>query len=150
MLLSCNKLKAFGLIHQDFPKPCVSAGDTVRVGPGTTRSLPVSGDPGLQWMEDAFIVSEVDSEPLTIDTTVFRHDEDDNVENIPGLMQLPAVIRDCFIKYRSVFANDLPAERKIKCDPLHLTRKPGVELPAKCRRARLTPAHWRPRAKKDN
>ena len=31
MLLSCNDLKAFGLIHQDFPKPCVSAGDTLHI-----------------------------------------------------------------------------------------------------------------------
>ena len=93
------------------------------------------------------MVSEVDSEPLTIDRMVFRHDEDKNVEDIPGLMQLPAVIRDCLIKHRSVFENDLSAERNIKCEPLHLTLKPGVQLPTKCRRAQLTPAHWRPRAK---
>ena len=68
------------------------------------------------------MVSEVDSEPLTID----RHNEDDNVEDIPGFMQFPAVIRDCLIKHRSVFANDLSAERKIKCEPLHLMLKPGV------------------------
>ena len=46
------------------------------------------------------MVSEVDSESLTIDRTVFRHKEDDNVEDIPGLMQFPAVIRDCLIKHR--------------------------------------------------
>ena len=62
-------------------------------------------------------------------------------------MQFPAVIRDCLIKHWLVFANDLSAERKIKWEPLHLTLKPGVELPTKCRRARLTAAHWRPRAK---
>ena len=33
MLLSCNGLKAFGLIHQEFPKPCVSAGDTLNIRP---------------------------------------------------------------------------------------------------------------------
>ena len=109
--------------------------------------LPGSGDLGLWRMEDAFMVSEVDSEPLTINRMVFRHNEDDIVEDIPGLMQFPAVIRDCLIKHRSFFANDLFTERKIKCEPLHLTLKPGVELPTKCWRARLTPAHWRPRAK---
>ena len=30
---------------------------------------------------------------------------------------------------------------------MHLAVKPRVELPAKCRRARMTPHHWRPRAK---
>ena len=84
---------------------------------------------------------------MTIDRTVFRHDDDDNVEDIPGLMQLPAVIRDCLLKHQSVFANNLSYERKIKCEPIHLTRKPGVELPPKVKRARLTPAHYRPRAK---
>ena len=98
-------------------------------------------------MEDAFIASEVDSEPLTIDKTVFRLDEDDDVEDIPGLKSMPAAIRDCIYKHRSVFATDLSAARKIKCKPMHLAVKPGVELPAKCRRARMTPHHWRPRAK---
>ena len=89
-LLSCSFLKRFGLIHQDFPKPCRSAGDTVYVEPDTSR--PASGDPGVRLMEEAFMISKVDSEPLTIDRTVFRQDEDDNVEDIPGLMQLPAIL----------------------------------------------------------
>ena len=63
------------------------------------------------------MVSEVDSETLTINRTVFRHDEDDSVEDIPGLMQLPAVFRDCLIRHRLVFANNLSAGRKIKCEP---------------------------------
>ena len=83
---------------------------------------------------------------MTISKTVFRHNEDDNVDDIPGLMDMPPIIRDCLIRHRSVFANDLSASRKIKCEPLHLTVKEGVELPTKCRRARLTPHHWRPRA----
>jgi hypothetical protein len=100
-LLSCSDLKRFGLIHQDFPKPCRSAGDTVYVTHDSSR--PASRDPGLKLMEEAFMISEVDSEPLTINRTVFRHDEDDNVEDIPGLMELPAVIRDCLLRHRSVF-----------------------------------------------
>ena len=113
--------------------------------PDTSR--PVSGDPGLRMMEEAFMISKVDSEPLTINRTVFRHDEDNNVEEIPGLMQLPAVFRDCLLRHWSVFANNLSSERKIKCEPIHLTRKPGIELPPKVKRARLTPAHYRPREK---
>ena len=111
VLLLCSDLKKFGLIHQDFPKPCKSPGDSVRMEPGTSR--PVSGDPGLRRIEDAFMISEVDSGSLTIDRTVFRHDVTDNVEDIPGLMQLQAVIRDCLIRHPSVFANDLSAEMKI-------------------------------------
>ena len=98
-------------------------------------------------MENAFMVSEVDAEPLTVDKTVFRLDEDDDVEDIPGLKSMPAAVRDCIYRHRSVFATDLSAARKIKCEPMHLAVKPGVELPAKCRRARMTPHHWRPRAK---
>ena len=93
------------------------------------------------------MVSEVDSEQLIIDRTVFRHNEDNNVEDIPCLMQFPSVIRDCLIKHRLVFANNLSAERKIKCEPLQLMLKPCVELPTKCRRAWLTAHHWRPRVK---
>ena len=78
-------------------------------------------------MEEAFLASEVDSEPLTIDKTVFRHSEDDNMEDIPGLMDMPAVIRDCLIRHRSVFANDLSASRKIKCEPLHLAVRPRAK-----------------------
>ena len=48
---------------------------------------------------------------LTINRTVFRHSEDNNVEDILGLMDMPAVIRDCLIKHRTVFANDLSASR---------------------------------------
>ena len=48
----------------------------------------------LREMEDAFFTSEVNSEPLTIDKTVFRQQEDDNVHNIPGLAHMPAVIRE--------------------------------------------------------
>ena len=124
-LLSCSDLKKFGLIHHHFPKPYKSAEDTVQLEPDASR--PVSGDPRLRMMEDAFMISEVDSEPLTIDRTVFRHDEDDNIEDIPGLMQLPAVIRDCLLRHRSVFANNLSSERKIKCEPIHLTQKSSVE-----------------------
>ena len=97
-------------------------------------------------MEDAFRASEVDSEPLTIDKTVFRHSEDDDVGDIPNLMEMPKVIRDSVMRHRGVFSNDLSAERKIKCKPLHLAVKEGVELPPKCRRARLMAHHWRPRA----
>ena len=78
---------------------------------------------------------------------MFRHNKDDNMEDIPGLMQFPAVIRDCLIKHRLVFANDLSAERKIRCELLHLTLKPGVELPTKCQRAQLTAHCWRARVK---
>ena len=67
------------------------------------------------------MASEVDLEPLTINKTVFTHSEDDNVEDIPGLMDIPRVIRDSLIRQRSVFANDLLASRKIKCEPLHRT-----------------------------
>ena len=67
------------------------------------------------------MASEVDLEPLTINKTVFRHSEDDNVEDIPGLMDIPGVIRDSVIRQRSVFANDLLASRKIKSEPLHCT-----------------------------
>ena len=97
-------------------------------------------------MEDAFLASEVDSEPLTIDKTVFRHSEDDNLEDIPGLMEMPKVIRDTIMTQMCI-SNDLSASRKIKCEPMHLAVKEGVELPPKCRRAELTPHHWRPRAK---
>ena len=98
-------------------------------------------------MEDAFRASEVDSEPLTIDKTVFRHSEDDDVGDILNLMEMPKVVKDSVMRHRGLFSNDLSAERKIKCEPLHLVVKEGVELPLKCRRARLTPHHWRPKAK---
>ena len=75
-------------------------------------------------MEDAFHASEVDSEPLNIHNTVFRNDEDDEVEDIPGIDDMPAIIKDCLYKHRSVFSTDLSADRKIKCDPMHLTRRP--------------------------
>ena len=82
------------------------------------------------------MASEVDSEPLTIHRTLFRLNEDDNVEDIPGLDDMPSVIRNTLLKHRSMFSNDLSASRKIKCDPLHLTVREGVALPPKCRRAR--------------
>ena len=63
------------------------------------------------------MASEVDSEPLTIDRTLFRLNEDDNVEDIPGLDDMPSVIRNTLLKHRSMFSNDLSASRKIKCDP---------------------------------
>ena len=94
-------------------------------------------------MEYSFVASEVDLEPLTIDKTLFRLNEDDNVEDIPGLDDMPGVIRDTLLKHRSVFANDLSASKKIECEPLHNTLKKGVALPP---RARLTAHHWRPRA----
>ena len=93
------------------------------------------------------MASEVNSEPLTKGKTLFRHNEDDNVGDIPDLDDMPGVIRNTLMKHRSVFANDLSASRKIKCEPLHLTVKEGVALPPKCRRARLTAHHWRLRAK---
>ena len=45
-----------------------------------------------------------------------------------------------------MFANELSADRKIKCEPLYLEVKEGVELPPKVRRAQATHHHWRPRA----
>ena len=93
MLLACDNMKQFGLIHQDFPKPYVSAGDTLHI-PGGPRKTQRGRGTDLRRMEDAFLASEVDSEPLTIDQTVFRHSEDDNLEDIPGLMEMPKVIRD--------------------------------------------------------
>ena len=98
-------------------------------------------------MEDAFVASEVDSEPLTVDKTLLGHNEDDNVGDIPGLEDMPDVIRNSLIKHRSVFSNELSASRKIQCEPLHLTVKEGVPLPTKCLRAWLTAHHWRSRAK---
>ena len=90
MLLACDDLKAFGLVHQGFPKPCSSAGDTLHMPPGARKS-PGTGGKGaeLRKMEDAFLAAEVDSEPLTVDNTVFRHNEDDNVCDIPGLEDMP-------------------------------------------------------------
>ena len=38
MLLACDDLKAFGLVHQGFPKPCSSAGDTLHMPPGARKS----------------------------------------------------------------------------------------------------------------
>ena len=75
MLLACGDLKSFGLLHQDFPKPCLSSGDTLRITVSSRKHRQASGGPGLRRMEDAFIASEVDSEPLTIDKTVFRHNK---------------------------------------------------------------------------
>ena len=60
-------------------------------------------------MEEAFLASEVDSEPLTIDKTVFRHSEDDNVGDIPDLMEMPKVTRDSIMRHIGVFSNDLSA-----------------------------------------
>ena len=74
-------------------------------------------------MEDAFVASEVDSEPLTIDKTLFRPHKDVNVEDIPGLDSMPAIIRDTLLQHRSVFANDLSASSKNPC-----TCKSGREL----------------------
>ena len=93
------------------------------------------------------MAAEVDSEPLTVDKTVFRHNKDDNVGDIPRLEDMLDVIRNALIKHRSVFSNELSASRKIKCEPLHLTVKEGVPLPTKCLRAWLTAHHWRSRAK---
>ena len=87
------------------------------------------------------MAADVDSELLTFDNTVFRHYEDDNMCNIPGLEDMPDVIINAPIKHRSVFSNELSASRKIKCEPLHLTVKEGVPLLPKCRRARVTPLH---------
>ena len=147
MLLACGDLKSFGLIHQDFPKPYSTKGDTTHIVSGSRGSPQSSSGRKLRSMEDAFHAAEVDSEPLTVSNTVFRHDEDDDVEDIPGIDDMPDIIKNILYKHRSVFATDLSADRKIKCEPMHLTRKPGVELPSKCRRARLTPHHYRPRAK---
>ena len=77
MLLACADLKAFGLIHQEFPKPCNSSGDTLQV-PSSTRRFRqgYGGKAGLRRRDDAFVASEVDSEPLTIDRTLFRLNEE--------------------------------------------------------------------------
>ena len=47
MLLACDDMKQFGLIHQDFPKPYVSAGDTLQM-PGGPRKTHRSGGTGLR------------------------------------------------------------------------------------------------------
>ena len=83
----------------------------------------MEGGDELRKMEDAFAASELDSEPITIEKTLFRHQEDDNVDDIPGLSKMPAVIRDILLSHRSVFANKLFASCKIECLPLHLQVK---------------------------
>ena len=118
MLLACDDMKQFGL----FTRRYVSASDTLHM-PGGPRKTQRGGGKDLRRMEDAFVASEVDSEPLTIDKTVFRHSEDSNVKDIPGLMEMPKVIRDSIMTHRGVFTNDLSASRKIKCEPLHLAVK---------------------------
>ena len=127
MLLGCRNLKIC-LINPQFPKPYVEVRDRLRLPPVTYRHkgrIHGGGDT-LRKMEDAFTTSELDSEPLTIDKTLFRHQEDDNVDDIPGLSKMPAIIRETLLRNRSVFANKLSAFRKIKCDPLHLQVRAGV------------------------
>ena len=128
MLLACDNMKQFGLIHQDFPKPSVSAGDTLHM-PGGPRKTQQGGGIDPRRMEDAFLASEVDSEPLTIDKTVFRHSDDNNLEDTPGFMEMPKIIRDSIMRHRCVFSNDLSASRKIKCKHMHLAVMEGVVLP---------------------
>ena len=43
MLLACDDLKAFGLIRQDLPKPCVSAGDTLHIAAGASLYRAMEG-----------------------------------------------------------------------------------------------------------
>lgn len=152
MLLACGDLKRFGLLHPDFPKPCGSQQPRLQlpISPYTYQRRPMGlsagCSEGLRKMEDAFTASELDSEPLTIDRTLFRHQEDDDVHDIPGLSEMPLVIRETLLRHRSVFANELSASRKIKCDPLHLQVRAGAEMPPKCHRARPVHHHWRKRA----
>ena len=147
MLLACKDLKMFGLIHPEFPKPYAGSGESLRLPPSSGRvKHGYRGGNDLRRMEDAFHASEVDTEPLSIDKTLFCPHEEDNVEDIPGLDGMPDIIRNILLKHRSVFANELSADRKIKCEPLYLEVKEGVELPPKVRRAQATHHHWRPRA----
>jgi hypothetical protein len=89
----------------------------------------------------------VDTEKLDVNTCLFRSNEDDNVEDIPGLSEFPDVIKQIILKYRGVFANKLDENRKIKGQPMKLTVKEGAVLPPKCTRARLVPRGFRERAK---
>ena len=100
MLLACGDLKSFGLIHQDFPKPYSTKGDTTHIVSGSRGSLQSSSGRKLRSMEDAFHAAEVDSEPLTVSNTVFRHDEDDDVEDIPGIDDMPDIIKNILYKNR--------------------------------------------------
>ena len=73
MLLACKDLKLFGLVHPEFPKPYIEGGGCLRLPPSAGRVRQgYGGREELRRMEDAFIASEVDSEPLTIDSTLFR------------------------------------------------------------------------------
>ena len=152
MLLACDDLKRFGLVHPEFPKSYGPRRPWMQLPNYTYQRRPMGlstgGSEELRKMEDAFTASELDSEPLTIDRTLFRHHEDDNVHDIPGLEDMPPVIRETLLKHRSVFANELSASRKIKCDPLHLQVRAGAEMPPKCHRARPVHHHWRVRAEK--
>ena len=72
MLLACKDLKLFGLIHPDYPKPYVDGGGSLRLPPSSWRVMQgYRGREDLRRMEDAFVVSEVESELLTIDRTFF-------------------------------------------------------------------------------
>ena len=108
MLLGCADLKAFDIIHKEFPKPYRGSRNKLE-GPLNARRYRQGGgeNDGLQRMENAFVALEVDSEPLTINQTLFRPHKDDNVEDIPGLDDMPDVIEDALYRHRSVFANDL-------------------------------------------
>ena len=57
MLLACGDLKSFGLLHQDFPKPCLSSGDTLHITCSSRKHCQAGGGPGLRRMEDAFMAA---------------------------------------------------------------------------------------------
>ena len=54
---------------------------------------------------------------------------------------MPTVLRDALLRHRSVFADALSADQKIKCDALHMQVREGAELPPKWRRAYMTHHH---------
>ncbi len=99
VLLACGDLKRFGLIHPGFPRPPpqglpASSTYTYHRRP---MGLSTGGSEELRKMGDAFTVSELDSKPLTINRTLFRHQEDYNVHDIPGLDEMPPIIRETLL-----------------------------------------------------
>ena len=64
------------------------------------------------------------------------------VEDIPGLSEMPKELRDLFLEYRSVFSTALTKERCMNCEPVKISLREGEAPPSPIYRSKPTPYHW--------
>ena len=55
-------------------------------------------------------------------------DNNGEVHDIPGLSELPADLRDLFLKYKGIFSTSLTEERKMNCEPVKISLRDGEAL----------------------